>query len=116
MRNGIQPGRVLTVSAPYNLNAGDYALIGALGGVAANDADNGETVDIEVEGVFRLAKNAASVFTVGQRVYFSTVDKKAHSNTDEDSNSGGSVVIGVATAAAGAGSLTVDVRLTQPVA
>jgi predicted RecA/RadA family phage recombinase len=114
MKNLVQPGRQVTIAAPYALSAGEGALVGSLFGVAFGDAENGAPVDILCEGVVDLAKNAASVFVVGQKVFFSTVDKRAHSNTDEDSNSGGSVAIGVAVAAAGAGATTVHVRLTQP--
>jgi predicted RecA/RadA family phage recombinase len=114
MKNLVQPGRTITVTAPANVESGEGVLIGQLFGVAAGDADNGESLDLVTEGVFDLAKNSASVFTVGAPVYFNPTDGNAHSNADEDSNSGGTVQIGVAVAAAGAGAATVRVRLTQP--
>lgn len=115
MKNLVQPGRTITVTAPANVDSGEGVLIGSLFGVAAGDAETGESLDLVTEGVFDLAKNAASVFTVGALVYFNATDGVCHSNAEEDSNSGGTVRIGVAVAAAGAGGATVRVRLTQPV-
>ncbi len=114
MKNLVQPGRTITVTAPATVDSGDGVLIGSLFGVAAGDAATGESLDLVTEGVFALAKNSASVFTVGAFVYFNATDGNAHSNADEDSNSGGTVRIGVAVAVAGAGATTVRVRLTQP--
>ncbi len=114
MKSFVQPGRQVTIPAPYNVSAGEGVVAGSLFGVAFGDATAPANVDILCEGVVDLAKNSASVFIVGQPVMFSTSDKKAHSNTDEDSNSEGTVQIGVAVQVAGAGATTVRVRLTQP--
>lgn len=113
MRNFLQPGANIDIpSAAYAVDSGEYLLQGAfLGGVANADAAQSAPVVISTEGCFRIRKNAASVFTIGQSVFFNTVDKSAHSNLDADSNSGGTVRIGIAIAAAGAGALTVDVKL-----
>lgn len=110
----VQPGRTITVTAPSNVESGDGLLIGSLFGVCAGDADTGESLDLVTEGVFDLAKSAASVFSVGAFAYWNPADRECHSNADEDSNSGGTVRIGVVVAAAGAGATTVRVRLTQP--
>lgn len=114
MRNMVQPGHTITVSAPAQVQSGEYVAIGALGGVAAGDAENGDALDLSVEGVFAISKNANATFAVGDRVYFDVTAKEATDN-DSDSNSGGTVAIGVATAAAGVGAASVNVRLTQPV-
>ncbi len=115
MKNLVQPGRVVSIPAPANVTSGEYVVIGALGGVASGDAETGQNLDLAVEGVFDLPKNAASVFIVGQPAYYDPAGKLCHSNADEDSNSEGTIQIGVAVAAAGAGAASVRVRLTQPV-
>jgi len=118
MRNFVQPGDQLTVAAPYEVDAGQGVLVGALFGVAFGDAANGTSVDIATVGVFDIAKPTADVFTVGAPVFFDTATKTARSHGDTDSNSAGDseACIGVAVAAAGAGTSTVRVRLGVPVA
>ena len=117
MRNYVQPGNNLDVAAPYAVDAGQYVLIGQLGGVACGDAENGAEVTISTVGVFDLAKPSAAIFTVGAPVYFDVASKSVRSGNDDDSNSAGDneALIGVAVAAAGAGALVVRVKLGSPV-
>lgn len=115
----VQPGRALDVTAPYAVSPGDGVLIQSLFGVAAEAADNGAAVTIETEGVFKIAKPSADVFTVGAPVFFDTATKTARSGGDTDSNSAGDweALIGVAVEAAGAGVTSVKVKLApSPVA
>lgn len=117
MKNLVQPGRTITVTAPANVESGEGVLIGQLFGVAAGDAENGASLDLVTEGVFDLAKATAAVFTVGAPVYWDTASREANSGEDDDSNSAGDneALIGVAVAAAGAGASTVRVKLCTPV-
>jgi predicted RecA/RadA family phage recombinase len=117
MKNLVQPGRTITVTAPANVESGEGVLIGQLFGVCAGDAASGATLDLVTEGVFDLAKATADIFTVGAPVYWDAELKKARSGNDEDSNSAGAneALIGVAVAVAGAGASTVRVKLGQPV-
>lgn len=119
MKNYIQPGANLDVSAPYEVNSGEGVLIGQLFGIANADAANGAAVVITTEGVFDIAKESAGVFaSVGAPVYFDIATKTARSHSDADSNSAGEseALIGVTVAAAGAGATTVRVKLGVPVA
>jgi predicted RecA/RadA family phage recombinase len=118
MRNYIQPGDNLDVSAPYAVDSGEGVLIGQLFGVANADAENGAAVVITTEGVFDIAKPSAVTFGVGEAVYFDITAKQARAANDTDSNSAGDyeAQIGVAVAAAGAGASTVRVKLGVPVA
>jgi predicted RecA/RadA family phage recombinase len=119
MKTYLQPGRQLSVAAPYAVTAGQGVLIDRLFGTALGDADNGAAVDILTEGVVALTKPSASVFTVGAPVYFDTATKTVRSGNDDDSNSAGEseALIGVAVEAAGAGVTTVAVKLAPaPVA
>jgi predicted RecA/RadA family phage recombinase len=49
MKNFIQPGDSLTVSAPYAVTSGQGVLVGALFGIAAYDAASSTTVEIQTE-------------------------------------------------------------------
>ena len=51
MKNYIQPGDMLTVTAPANVASGAGVLIGSIFGVAANAALSGASMEMAVEGV-----------------------------------------------------------------
>lgn len=69
MKNYIQPGKTLAVTAPRALNSGDVVVVGVLAGVAGHDAALGERVTIDLEGVFDLRKAPAQAWTVGAAIY-----------------------------------------------
>lgn len=70
MKNFVQPGGVVTVTAPRAIVAGEIVVVGLLVGVAVNDADNGASVEIATEGVFDVAKTSAQAWaTVGLAIY-----------------------------------------------
>ena len=75
MQNFVQPGRTMTVAAPYALTSGDGCLVGALFGVAHFDAASGDDVEIECEGVFTLPKTSAQAWTVGVPIYWNNTTK-----------------------------------------
>ena len=59
MVNFIKEGDTLTVTAPYAVSAGGGVLVGAIFGIAANDAlINATDLEIAREGVFDIAKDA----------------------------------------------------------
>lgn len=101
----IQEGKVLSVTAPYDLTPGVGALVGGLFGIAAGDAATGEPVELITEGVFDVAKTAAKTFAQGALVYW---DDTAKSVTDVST---GNYRIGCATQAAAGGDATARVRL-----
>ena len=45
MKNYVQPGKTITLAAPYAVAAGDGLLVGAIFGVATATAGNGEAVE-----------------------------------------------------------------------
>ena len=51
MRNYIQPGNTITLTAPYAVTSGDGLLVGSIFGVAAADAANAETVEAALNGM-----------------------------------------------------------------
>jgi predicted RecA/RadA family phage recombinase len=118
MRNCVQSSgaNIDVAAAPYAVESGQGVLVGRLFGIASADADNGDPVTVVTEGVFDIAKNANDTFAVGDEVNFNATDLKAHSNDSQDSNSGGTLAIGICVEAAGAGALTVRTKLTPSAA
>lgn len=55
MKNVIQPGDTITVTAPYALSAGDGCMVGILFGVACGTYANGAEAELMVaDGIFDL--------------------------------------------------------------
>ena len=70
MKNFVQPGDTVTVTAPTGgVTSGSGVLIGGLFGIDAFDAAEGNEVEIATRGVFQLPK-AAEAIDAGNRVYF----------------------------------------------
>lgn len=106
MKNYIQPGNIVTVTAPTGgVSSGDGVIIGNLFGIAAKTAAQGESVEIAATGVYDLPKLSSAVITVGARVSWDTTGKQVVL-PDEDM-----YPIGTALTAAGNGITTVRVRL-----
>jgi predicted RecA/RadA family phage recombinase len=106
MKNYVQEGKVLEVTAPYALSSGDGCKVGDIFGIAAADYLISAAAQIEVEGVFDIAKDS-SVFAQGADVYWDDSGKTA------TSTAGSNILIGVAVVAALTGGATVRVKLTQ---
>lgn len=66
MKNFIQTGDSITVTAPINVVSGQGVLIGSLFGVAATTAATGDDVALSCRGVFALP--AADLLAVGDPV------------------------------------------------
>jgi len=96
MKNYVQDGKVITVTAPAGgVSSGDGVLIGAgLFGVAQKDAAAGDPVAIVTRGVFELPKTSAQAWTVGALIYWDA-DPGECTTTSTDNT-----IIGVAVAAA----------------
>lgn len=108
MKNFIQDGDTLTVTAPYALSSGNGCLVGSLFGVAVTDALISTEVEIQTVGVFDLPKAGSQAWSVGARVYWDDTAKSC--TTTASTNK----LIGVAVAAVGSGAdeTTGRVRLT----
>lgn len=97
MKNFIQPGDVISVTAPANVASGAGVLVGSLFGVAVNTALSAAAVEVATRGVFDLVKAGSQAWTVGARVYWDDTAKNC--TTTASTNK----LIGVAAAATGAG-------------
>ncbi|MBX9740509.1 MAG: DUF2190 family protein [Beijerinckiaceae bacterium] len=105
MKNYIQPGDILTLTAPYDRASGQGALVGSLFGVAVKDVANGAPGQFQTVGVFELAKTSAQAWTEGALIYWDNTNKLA--TTTATSNK----LIGATVAAAANPSATGLVRL-----
>jgi predicted RecA/RadA family phage recombinase len=108
MKNYIQEGEVVTLTAPYAVSSGGGALVGALFGVAVTDVANGAEGEFSIEGVYTLPK-ATGALTQGAKVYWDNSAKKVTATATDNT------LIGCALKAAASGDATAVVRLNGTV-
>ena len=94
MKNFVQPGDSINVTAPYAVSSGQGVLVGGLFGVAAFDAALSTTLEIQTEGVFDLTKEPALAIAQGARVFWDNTNRRV------TTTSNGNFPIGAATVAA----------------
>lgn len=104
MKNDIQPGKILVLTAPYNRSSGQGALIGTLFGVAVVDVSSGSEAAFAMEGVFELPK-AADAITLGAKLYWNDTNKNLTTTAS------GNTLVAKAVASAQTGDATVAVKL-----
>lgn len=97
MKNFVQEGKTLSLTAPYAVASGDGFLVGTIFAVAAGDADSGAPVEGVTEGVFDLVKVGSQAWTVGAAIYWDNTNR--HCTTVATGNT----LIGKAVAAVGSG-------------
>lgn len=102
----IQPGNVITVTAPDAVSSGDGVLVGDIFGIAMSDAAQGAAVELATVGVFAMGKVSAQAWTVGALIYFDASTGLATTAAS------GNKLIGAATAVADNPSATGAVRLS----
>ena len=107
MKNYVQPGATLTLTAPYAVTSGDGLLVGSIFGVATGAAASGATVEAALTGVFDLTKIGSQAWTVGAKVYWDDTNKRCTTVATDNT------LIGVAVdaVAGGAGDTIGRVRL-----
>jgi len=107
MKNYVQPGSTISLSAPYAVTSGDGLLVGSIFGIAAGDAALNDPVEATLTGVFDLTKVGSQAWTVGAKVYWDDTNKRTTSVATSNT------LIGVATeaVAGGAGDTIGRVRL-----
>ena len=109
MKNYVQKGETLTLTAPYAVSAGGGALVGSVFGVATNDYGNGEEGEFQVAGVFDLTREtgASTGFTQGALIYWDNTNKRITKTVATNK------LIGVAAKAAADSDATGRVRLNS---
>ena len=109
MKNFIQDGDVLDLTAPYDVLSGAGFLIGALFAVAMAAALSGKDVRGRTRGVYDLKYGVAATASVGDVIYWDNTNKNV------TKTSGGNTKIGLCVMAAGSGDATMRVRLVPTV-
>jgi predicted RecA/RadA family phage recombinase len=107
MKNYVQPGDSITLTAAAIAASGDGILVNSLFGIASGDAAIGEKLVLTTKGVFNMPKPSTDVIAVGAVLYWD--DSAGLVTTDDDT--GSNARIGLAVTAAGNPSGTVNVRL-----
>jgi len=107
MKNFIQRGETLTLTAPYAVSSGGGALVGSIFGVAATDVASGEDGEFQVAGVFDLVceTGASTGWSQGALIYWDNTNKRVTKTSTSNK------LIGVAVRAAADGDATGRVRL-----
>src|SRR5262245_16708536 len=105
MKNYVQNGEVVTLTAPYNVTSGAMLKVGSIVGVASATVASGASVETAVSGVFDVAKLSAQAWAVGDKVYWDDTAKNATTVAS------GNTLAGVAIAVAANPSATGRLRL-----
>lgn len=101
MKNYIQPGEVVTVTAPYAVASGDGVLVGTLFGVACNAAALGDQVEINTRDAFELKKTSAQAWTQGAAIYWDNTARECTTVTTSNTLIGKALVATVNPSATG---------------
>lgn len=105
MRNFVQPGKIVSVTAPRALNSGDPALVGVIFGIAEAPAASGASVPLRRVGVFTVPK-ATGAITQGAALYWD------NTNFVVTTTASGNTKVGAALTAQASGDATVQVILS----
>jgi predicted RecA/RadA family phage recombinase len=106
MRNYVQMGDLIPVTAPRDLTSGTGVLVGTLFGVATKATTNGTVVTIQTYGVVDLPKAATITPAEGTALYWD------NTNFVVTATASGNTLIGKAVIPlAAAGDATIRVRL-----
>lgn len=105
MRNFVQAGENITVTAAAIATSGAGVKVGNLFGIASGDAGIGDRLDLVTAGVFEMPKVAADDITLGAAIYWRASDGLVTTTAS------GNTKIGVAVTAAGNPSSSIRVRL-----
>ncbi len=107
MKNFIQDGAKLDLTAPHDVLSGEGFIVGSLFAVASTAAKSGAAVVGVTEGVFDLTKKSTTAFAAGDKISWD------NSNHYCDAPGTGLYPIGVAVAAAGSGVGVVRIKLNE---
>lgn len=103
------PGGVIDITAAANITSGKAVIVGTLLAVALVDIPNGSRGSAQIEGVFELPKLSTAVVAVGTKLHW---DVSAGEFIVAATASGDLENCAIAVAAAGAGTTSVQAKLT----
>lgn len=76
MKTFVQPGHVLTVTAPADTKSGDFVVVGSIFGIATSSALSGSDLELAIGGVYDAQpKVAAQAWTQGASIYWDATAK-----------------------------------------
>ena len=108
MKNYIQDGDTITVTAPAAVASGDFVQVGRIRGIAVTSAASGALVELKTTGVFTIPKTGSEAFaSVGLPVYCVLASDGVKTVTTASTTANVLVGINLATSAASPGSLRV---------
>lgn len=110
MKNFVQHGDRLTLTAPAAMNSGEAVLIGKIFGVAVSNVASGADGEFDTEGVFDITALTADTATVGAVLYWDTTNKRLTTTAS------GNTRVGVATKVKANGETTARIKLDETVA
>ncbi len=91
MKNYVQPGNTIPLTAPYDVASGDGLLVGSIFGVATGAAANGEAIETALVGVFDLKKVGSQAWAVGDKIYWDNTAKQATKTATDNTLIGAAV-------------------------
>ena len=103
----VQEGSAVDYTPDADVGPGTVVVQGDLVGITKHDIPADTLGSIAVAGVFDVVKDSAVAISAGAKVYWDAVNSQAVSTAT------GNKLIGKAIAAAGAGTTTARVRLSQ---
>lgn len=106
MKNFIQEGKTLTLTAPSGgVVSGAAYLIGGLLAIAVADADEGDEFEGMTEGVFELAKKTSDTMSEGDPIYWDVSEEEFTTTASTNYK------VGTCVEDAGSSATTVKVKL-----
>lgn len=105
MKNYINAGEHITITAGAAITSGQFVLAGAVGGVAQETVASGALVALVRRGVFELPKATGQAWTVGAKLYWDAT------NSVFTTTASGNTLAGAAAAAAASGATVGEVLL-----
>lgn len=75
MRNFVQPGSIVTMTAPYDVASGKGFKVGSIIAIATNTAASGAPVEGKTDGVHDVDKATGAAWTEGAAVYWDDTAK-----------------------------------------
>lgn len=105
MKNFVQKGETINITAGGAITSGSIVTVGATAGVAAGTYETGETAVVNLCGVYNVPKVASGAITQGAKVY--VISGEAGTTV------GSNVFLGFAHSAAADGATTIDVLLAR---
>ena len=105
MKNFVQDGDVISVTAPYALTSGAGCLVGSLFGVSVKDYASGDPAEIRRDGVFDITALSTDTASQGAKLYWDNTNKRL------TTTSAGNTLVGLAITAKTSGQTTARILL-----